>query len=102
MVRTTGPLPEVVGALRRFRAGTSEAAGRHPFASRTRFSPETWYGNETIYSAGTQYTMRERNTMAEEQSPCSGPGCGAMFAFEVIGSELKLTVLHSPFPGPSG
>jgi DNA-binding HxlR family transcriptional regulator len=38
--------------------------------------------------------------MAEEQSPCSGPGCGAMFAFEVIGSELKLTVLHSLLSGP--
>src|SRR5256884_9676978 len=38
--------------------------------------------------------------MAEEQSPCSGPGCGAMFAIEVIGSELKLTVLHSLLSGP--
>ncbi len=38
--------------------------------------------------------------MAEEQSPCSGPGCGAMSAFEVIGSELKLTVLHSLLSGP--
>src|SRR2546430_7237820 len=38
--------------------------------------------------------------MAEEESPCSGPGCGAMFAFEVIGSELKLTVLHSLLTGP--
>src|SRR5439155_236227 len=40
------------------------------------------------------------NTMTEEQSPCSGPGCGAMFAIEVIGSELKLTVLHSLLSGP--
>src|SRR5207249_981676 len=38
--------------------------------------------------------------MTEEQSPCSGPGCGAMFAIEVIGSELKLTVLHSLLSGP--
>lgn len=38
--------------------------------------------------------------MTEEQSPCVGPGCGAMVAFEVIGSELKLTVLHSLLSGP--
>ena len=38
--------------------------------------------------------------MAEEESPCEGPGCGAMIAFEVIGSELKLTVLHSLLSGP--
>ena len=38
--------------------------------------------------------------MAEEQNPCVGPGCGAMIAFEVIGSELKLTVLHSLLSGP--
>ena len=38
--------------------------------------------------------------MAEKESPCEGPGCGAMVAFEVIGSELKLTVLHSLLSGP--
>src|SRR5256886_4493569 len=38
--------------------------------------------------------------MAEEESPCSGRGCGAMLAIEVIGSELKLTVLHSLLAGP--
>ena len=38
--------------------------------------------------------------MAEEQSPCGGHECGAMFAIEVIGSELKLTVLHSLLSGP--
>lgn len=36
----------------------------------------------------------------EKESPCEGPGCGAMLAFEVIGSELKLTVLHSLLAGP--
>ncbi len=36
----------------------------------------------------------------EKESPCEGPGCGAMLAFEVIGSELKLTVLHSLLTGP--
>ncbi len=35
-----------------------------------------------------------------EDGPCEGPGCGAMLAFEVIGSELKLTVLHSLLSGP--
>src|SRR5207247_9840140 len=38
--------------------------------------------------------------MAEKESPCEGPGCWAMVAFEVIGSELKLTVLHSLLSGP--
>ncbi|MCI4371195.1 MAG: helix-turn-helix transcriptional regulator [Thermoplasmata archaeon] len=39
--------------------------------------------------------------MAEEtESPCEGPDCGASYAFEVIGSELKLTVLHSLLSGP--
>src|SRR5207249_981675 len=74
MVRTTGPLPEVVGALRRFRAGTSEAAGRHPFASRTRFSPETWYGNETIYTTGTQYTNARTKHHGRGTEPLFGTG----------------------------
>ncbi len=38
--------------------------------------------------------------MADEQSPCEGPGCGAYLAFEVVGSELKLTVLHGLLSGP--
>jgi len=38
--------------------------------------------------------------MAEEQSPCGGHECGASFAIEVIGSELKLTVLHTLLAGP--
>ena len=38
--------------------------------------------------------------MAEKESPCEGPGCGAMIAFEVVGSELKLTVLHGLLSGP--
>lgn len=38
--------------------------------------------------------------MAEKENPCEGPGCGAMIAFEVVGSELKLTVLHSLLSGP--
>jgi DNA-binding HxlR family transcriptional regulator len=44
--------------------------------------------------------MRGKKTMAEEQSPCEGPGCGAYLAFEVVGSELKLTVLHGLLSGP--
>src|SRR5439155_707893 len=53
-------------------------------------------GTETKLFISRAHTIlvRERNTMAEEQSPCTGPGCGAMFAFEVIGSELKLTFLQ--------
>jgi len=38
--------------------------------------------------------------MADEQTPCVGGGCGATIAFEVIGSELKLIVLHSLLSGP--
>ena len=39
--------------------------------------------------------------MADElEGPCEGPGCGATLAFTVIGSELKLTVLHSLLSGP--
>lgn len=38
--------------------------------------------------------------MAEDETPCSGPECGAMDAIGVIGSELKLTVLHSLLSGP--
>lgn len=38
--------------------------------------------------------------MAEDETPCSGPGCGAAVAIEVIGSELKLTVLHTLLSGP--
>ena len=36
----------------------------------------------------------------EHEGPCEGSGCGAVVAFEVIGSELKLTVLHSLLSGP--
>jgi len=39
--------------------------------------------------------------MAEDnEGRCEGPGCGAAVAFTVIGSELKLTVLHSLLSGP--
>ena len=39
--------------------------------------------------------------MADEtERPCEGPDCGATVAFTVIGSELKLTVLHSLLSGP--
>jgi DNA-binding HxlR family transcriptional regulator len=38
--------------------------------------------------------------MTDDESPCSGPGCGAEAAIEVVGSELKLTVLHSLLSGP--
>ena len=38
--------------------------------------------------------------MTKEESPCSGPDCGATAAIEVVGSELKLTVLHSLLSGP--
>src|ERR1700704_949949 len=44
--------------------------------------------------------LREQKAMTEEESPCSGPGCGAEAAIEVVGSELKLTVLHSLLSGP--
>lgn len=38
--------------------------------------------------------------MAEEEAPCLSGDCGAAHAIEVIGSELKLTVLHSLLSGP--
>lgn len=38
--------------------------------------------------------------MTEEHGPCEGPDCGAESAFEVIGSALKLTVLHGLLSGP--
>ncbi len=36
----------------------------------------------------------------DHEGPCEGPGCAAIIAFEVIGSELKLTVLHGLLSGP--
>src|SRR5438552_8266954 len=71
-----------------------------PFPSRTRFQPETWYGKETTYTPDASCIVQGCEVVAEEESPCEGPGCGAMIAFEVIGSELKLTVLHSLLSGP--
>src|SRR3989442_4221058 len=71
-----------------------------PFPSRTRFQPETWYGKETTYTPDASCIVQGCEVMAEEESPCEGPGCGAMIAFEVIGSELKLTVLASLRSGP--
>lgn len=38
--------------------------------------------------------------MSEKEILCEGPACGAMLAIEIIGSELKLTVLHSLLSGP--
>ena len=38
--------------------------------------------------------------MADSETPCEGTGCGATLAIEIIGSELKLTVLHSLLSGP--
>lgn len=35
-----------------------------------------------------------------KQTPCEGPGCPALHAIEMIGSELKLNVLHSLLSGP--
>lgn len=34
------------------------------------------------------------------KSPCTGPGCHAVMAITVIGSELKLSVLHALLGGP--
>lgn len=38
--------------------------------------------------------MRKRNT------PCDGPGCPVLHAIGLIGSQLKLSVLHSLLAGP--
>jgi len=38
--------------------------------------------------------------MPKERSPCDSPECPALLAIEVIGSELKLSVLHSLLNGP--
>jgi len=38
--------------------------------------------------------------MAKSQRPCDGPGCPALLAIGMIGSELKLSVLHTLMAGP--
>src|SRR4030067_2834474 len=38
--------------------------------------------------------------MTKAKSPCEGPGCPALLAIGMIGSELKLSVLHSLLSGP--
>ncbi|HKZ98043.1 MAG TPA: helix-turn-helix domain-containing protein [Thermoplasmata archaeon] len=38
--------------------------------------------------------------MGKAHSACDGPGCPALLAIEMIGSELKLVVLHSLLSGP--
>jgi len=38
--------------------------------------------------------------MTKAKSPCEGPGCPALLAISMIGSELKLSVLHSLLSGP--
>src|SRR3972149_1751914 len=38
--------------------------------------------------------------MTKGKSPCEGPGCPALLAIGMIGSELKLGVLHSLLSGP--
>lgn len=38
--------------------------------------------------------------MTKTKSPCDGPGCPALLAIAMIGSELKLGVLHSLLSGP--
>lgn len=44
--------------------------------------------------------MREQQNMARPQTPCEGPGCAGLTAISLIGSELKLSVLHSLMGGP--
>ena len=38
--------------------------------------------------------------MAKSHVPCDGPGCPGLMAIAMIGSELKLSVLHSLMSGP--
>ncbi len=38
--------------------------------------------------------------MVKSQTPCEGPGCAGLMAIGLIGSELKLSVLHSLMSGP--
>ena len=38
--------------------------------------------------------------MTKSRSPCEGPGCPALLAIGLIGSELKLSVLHTLLSGP--
>lgn len=38
--------------------------------------------------------------MAKSRTPCQGPGCAAIAAIGLIGSELKLSVLHGLLTGP--
>jgi len=70
------------------------------FPSRTKSELRTWYENETIYNPVILYLTEERQTMTKGKSPCEGPGCPALLAIGMIGSELKLGVLHSLLSGP--
>jgi len=38
--------------------------------------------------------------MAKRNAPCDGPGCPVLLAIGLIGSELKLSVLHTLLAGP--
>lgn len=38
--------------------------------------------------------------MTKERTRCEGAGCRAIAAIEMVGSELKLSVLHSLLSGP--
>ncbi len=38
--------------------------------------------------------------MARNYTPCDGPGCPGLMAISMIGSELKLSVLHGLMSGP--
>ncbi len=38
--------------------------------------------------------------MTYSKTPCDGPGCPALIAISMIGSELKLSALHSLMSGP--
>ena len=66
----------------------------------TKYGLETWYSKETIYNPVILMGVRERKTMAKSQTPCDGPGCPALIAISMVGSELKLSVLHSLMGGP--
>ena len=69
------------------------------FEECTKFVSRTRFEKETIYRRAASHGMRNVTT-TKDTAPCDSPECPALLAIEIIGSELKLSVLHSLMSGP--